>query len=427
MTKWAGAMRLEYEDTQDELLSDVEWESGERDSQELYEEWTESDSYQDSYNDAQQSAWNDMSVKDKIDYLDDKEKQEGYEWASENIEKVEEEAPDYAPKMEETIAQNDVGYQNSEEAIAALKQAGIEVDYDPNQGRLEGIAPEPPTPRERAIAAEVMNAHEEAQSLLDKSEEVKAEAARERNEMTRQLGWDPLGVPAWQWPKEINGQPLTPQDEVRARGWIDRVGALNREAKKLEELSGEKAQESIDSAISLMELADKYPGGRTREQVEEAHTERMDEWIGEHGLKAYVADGNPGEDEAKQHWYDTSDFEYDDSEDFSNWSQNQGGGGGSGDPFTISPGDWPLEMTRNVNAKEQGYVKNYAESWALRKEQHGFGSTTLREKINREHVLVFQGAKHWRAVAMGLTEAEFIVLSQLPFWKRKTSSREAAA
>ena len=394
MTQWAGAMRIEYEDTQEEIENGIEWEGSSGDDNDFYE----SSEYQDWEHSMMEEAIDNLSTSDKVDYISSKDEAKAMEWGYENIEEVAKYAEVDLPTANDAWHEN---HDSREERAEKAAAAGLDEE---DIGELNAAEDRRVAMQERAH--ETLDAETEAKDAFVSSPGVALyphgshQEGGTENIKDHPEKYEPKTVDALKRFEEATAE--------RARVWKE---------------YGKAKEEVITTFDNLVELKDKDLDDTDRDRL----TELNDEILNSSDVKAaWIEQTSEGEEAWKQPFYDDfSASEYGDSSDaLEEWKRNN-----QSDPVTIDRDDWPITLTRNVDAEVKTYVPNFSESWAYQKEQSQFGHNVIKQEIDPQRVLVFQGAQHWRAKSggMGTTENEFIVLSEPPSWIRAREAKEVLA
>lgn len=191
-----------------------------------------------------------------------------------------------------------------------------------------------------------------------------------------------------------------------------------------------EAVKDADVEKVLGDLTPKYSSGTLEQAAEEKY---RDNWSWDDSSDAF------------NNWksgQDLSEYETDEFKEAKDSFENQGLSPSEGEDEEPETGGAPVnketvgtektvKVFRGLKGNPADYVDNFTESWSTsRSKAASFGSTTVMERdIPFEKILVFQGARNWKATqagGMGKTEFEVMPLSDMPKWYREAYRRQLA-
>jgi hypothetical protein len=374
-TVWAAAMRHEYEDTQKELSNP---EGVEFESMPSKDAWNQSYEKLEWEGAQVEAAWSNLSDSDKAEYVNDKPG--SYDkWAEDNFDAIVAYAKDEDGGAPPTPSG---AWLESETRIPSeMREKLVEHGADPKElDRLD------------AVMEETNRAWMEAMST---------QSAYEKT-LEEKYGKDDSGA-TWR------SIPILGSESEQVR-LLDNAEESTRRA------WGKARDAHTGEFLARVNLKESDLSDSDREKFDEKRQEFLDDY----GKRAYVV--SDGEEAAKDKYMseDAYGADLDDQDAYADWAQRYK------DRETITPDDWPKKLVRGVATDTTGYTKNYAESYTTTRDiARNFGSKIIEEAIDRRRILVFQGAKHWKARkgGFGYAEDEFIVLAGLPRWVNPKQGR----
>ncbi len=399
--QWAGCMRREYEDSQQELQDEISIGTGEPDMQ----EWLDSGEYDEWRNEYENDSWDNLSTRDKEALVEDKD---GWvEWASDNIDAVEKEAGENAPSQEDAWFEYSSGEELFDNEWLARDADGNAVinetklvladDQDETRSALESVL--------------------ESRAKINENGLKKDDIATRRSEIRHELE-QKFGEHWRSWSGYVFDDKTGKYVEQEgSKEWKALTSELTNLEVQRNNLDDEARREiRAQASESLRALTAAGDLGDFESELDDKLVELRDEFIEEHGKAAY-ADADPDNEIRGRFFEDFEIDSYSEQSAFSDWAAS------NRRQEKIDPGDWPVTMYRGVKTDVDTYTPGYSESWSTSREvARQFGSNIMEVKVDRDKVLVFQGAKNWVAKegGMGTTEYEFIILSQKPKWLKST-------
>jgi hypothetical protein len=200
----------------------------------------------------------------------------------------------------------------------------------------------------------------------------------------------------------------------------DAVGLLNKN--DLVE-AGKWAAENPDEIENAVEEAGLDRPKREDYDNDDDFDADMNRWIGDYGIYAWTQASEEGREAFSYRVAESFEVDPDvEHAAFQEWVGEEM----ETDEVHLEPEKWPRDLYRAVASytvtESKPYRANTVESWSFLQEKASvFGGHLMTQKIPRERVLVFQGARNWKLSeehSFGATEAEVMVLSDTPFWLR---------
>jgi len=353
VTMWAGVMRREYSETQNDLTEGRTMTIA-GDEGEAIGEWYNSDHYSEWYAEQQSEAWGDVSTSDKLDYVHTLPESQYYLGGKDDTHEVIGHIADDLLTGNGTLADD---FRDEVDGASWRDSEGVVHEIDKNN-------PESLNQLRTAMF-----------DVVTQRDAIKAEFEAARASLPSK--------PEYPYNKPELVEQYTKDQEAYQAAYKEIYETYSSET------------------LGLYQTANDQFGGQDGVLLNE-------------GVKSFV-ESEKGTEVVQERWgEDYHPDEFAESVAAQEWAvENHVGEEYEIDHDFLKDNT----LYRSVNADTEHYVPGAVESWSVESSiAGGFGTKQLKKEIDPKRVLVFQGATNWAAEGFGLREGEVMVLADTPFW-----------